>query len=257
MNRIRSTQAVLLVAAACALGMSLWTGCIKASLATTTGPVSRGQLWSMTDEQMVHVGETVDFEFVVVDRGGTILGPAGGIDYCVAEVGDTIVEALPDGTGRFHFSYTFKDEQPGETILVRATGYEQRRERDLVKIGDRWVLTESPQARADRAVAGDEVTLETYQRGIRFVVGPLTAEPDIDSGVLTISCGDTERARIYVDRPHRRGFTLHGVDPNGKLRVGYVPTGDQLCPRGVTSLKFNVHDVEGVAHETATLMETP
>lgn len=257
MKRMASIRVFLLAAATCALSASVWTGCIKASLATTTGPVSRGQLWSMADEQMVHVGEKVDFEFVLVDRGGTILGPAGGIDYCVAEVGDTIVEALPDGTGRFHFSYTFKDEQPGETIVVRATGYEQRRERDLVKIGDRWVVTESPQARADRAVAGDEVTLQTYQRGIRFVVGPLAAEPDIDSGVLTITCGETERARIYADRPHRRGFTLHGLDQNERLRVGYVPTGDQLCPRGVTALQFKIHDLEGAPYETATLMETP
>lgn len=257
MNRTASARASLFAVAACVLAASAGSGCIKASLASTTGPVHRGQVWSMADEQMVHVGEKVDFEFVVVDRGGTILGPAGGVDYCVAEVADAIVEALPDGTGRFHFSHTFEKEQPGERILVRAAGYEQRRERDLVKIGERWVFTESPQARADRKIASDEIVLETYQRGIRFVVGPLAAEPDIDSGVLTIRCGETERARVYVDRPNRRGFTLHGLDPSGKLRVGYVPTGGQLCSRGVTSLHFQIHDLGGAAYETATLMETP
>jgi hypothetical protein len=62
---------------------------------------------------------------------------------------------------------------------------------------------------------------------------------------------------IYLDRPHRPGFSITGPEPDGYYRIRYVPSGMELNPIGTTEVEFVVYDTAGHPHYASTTLDTP
>lgn len=232
-------------------------GCTFASLASSTGPRAPGHQWSTASHQRVHVGETVEFDFVLVDAGGNPLNPLGLADYVVVMLGGERIQSEPDGRGHFPFSYHFDRVEPGDRVTVEANAYLQRAHRDFMKVAGEWLMSESPYEIADTRVAGDSLTLEVYEAKIELMIDPPGYELDPDSGVLRIRRSDGRTTAVYAHRPDRPGFRLEGPDAAGGYRVTYTPDGDEVEPWGVTEVEFEVYDVSRTPHRATARIETP
>jgi len=248
----REVYPAILATAAASIG-----GCISASLATSTGPHPPQQRWSMAAKQMAHVGETVQFDFVLTDIWGQFVAPTGIADYCVAMIGGERVEAEPDAKGHFRFSYTLDRVRAGDKLKVTATAFQQRDSRDFMKIGGRWLKTDSPYAQPDRKVAGNAVQLTIYQTTVDMKIARPADDLDPESGVLRIQCVDGGGGPVYIDKPGRPGFKIGGPEPDGYYHVQYSPTGGQLNPTGTTDVEFTIHDLGGQRHVVSQTLNTP
>jgi len=233
------------------------SGCVSGSLATNTGPRPAQQRWSMVTKQMAHVGEQVQFDFVLTDWRGRFVGPTGIADYCVALIGDERVEAEPDAKGHFRFSYPLDRVHDGEKIKVTATAFQQCDSRDFMKIGGRWLKADSPYAQPDRKVAGDTVQLTLYQTALDMKIARPADDLDPESGVLRFQCVDGGGGPVYIDKPGRPGFTIGDPEPDGYYHVQYSPTGGQLNPTGATDVEFTIHDIGGQRHVVSQTLNTP
>jgi hypothetical protein len=238
-------------------------GCVSASLGTSTGPHPQQQRWSIAAKQMAHVGETVQFDFVLTDIWGRFVAPTGLADYCVAMIGSERAEAEPDERGHFRFSYALDRARPGEKVPVTATAYQQRGSRDHMKIRGQWLTADSPYAEPDRKIAGDSIQLTIYQTKVEMKIVRPADDLDPESGVLRLQRGDGTAAPVYtgtpvyIDKPGRPGFRLDGPEPNGYYRVEYQPTGEQLNPTGTTEVEFSVYDLGGQRHVVSQTLSTP
>jgi len=254
----RAVYPGILAAAAAAIG-----GCVSASLGTNTGPRPPQQRWSVAAKQMAHVGETVQFDFVLTDFWGRFVAPTGLADYCVTMIGSERAEAEPDERGHFRFSYAFDRTRPGEKVPVTATAYQQRGSRDHMKIRGQWLTADSPYAEPDRKIAGDSIQLTIYQTKVEMKIVRPADDLDPESGVLRLQRLDGTAAPVYtgtpvyIDKPGRPGFRLDGPEPNGYYRVKYQPTGEQLNPSGTTEVEFSVYDLGGQRHVVSQTLSTP
>ena len=252
-----------------AIGLSLGTflagagGCISASLASTTGPLPPGGTWSTAPRQRVHLGETVRFDFLLVDWLSNPIDPLGIADYCVVFIDGERIETEPDARGHFRFQYTFDHRHSpnglaaGDRLTVEATAYRQRARRDFMKVAGEWLTSESPYEIADSRVASASLTLEVYEAVIELTIDRPDFDLDPDSGVLRIRRRDGRVVSVYSDKPGRAGFLLTGPDVVGRYHVTYRPDGDELDPNGTTEVEFEVYDVSRTPHRTTTRIETP
>ena len=261
----RGVALVMLAASVAASG-----GCVSASLGTNTGPHPPQQRWSVAAKQMAHVGETVQFDFVLTDFWGRFVAPTGLADYCVAipsrlrtGIGDERIETEPDARGHFRFSYALDRARPGEKVSVTATAYQQRGSRDHMKIRGQWLTADSPYAQPDRKIAGDSIQLTIYQTKVEMKIVRPADDLDPESGVLRLQRLDGTAAPVYtgtpvyIDKPGRPGFRLDGPEPHGYYRVEYQPTGEQLNPTGTTEAEFSVYDLGGQRHVVSQTLSTP
>ena len=254
----RAVTAAMLAAVATGLG-----GCVSASLATNTGPHPPQQRWSVAAKQMAHVGENVQFDFVLTDFWGRFVAPTRLADYCVAMIGSERAEAEPDERGHFRFSYALDRARPGEKVPVTATAYQQRGSRDHMKIRGQWLTADSPYAEPDRKIAADSIQLTIYQTKVEMKIVRPADDLDPESGVLRFHRLDGAAAPVYtgtpvyIDKPGRPGFRLDGPEPNGYYRVEYQPTGAQLNPTGTTEVEFSVYDLGGHRHVVSQTLSTP
>ena len=255
----RGVALVMLAASVAASG-----GCVSASLGTNTGPHPPQQRWSVAAKQMAHVGETVQFDFVLTDFWGRFVAPTGLADYCVAipsqlrtGIGNERIETEPDAKGHFRFSYALDRARPGEKVPVTATAYQQRGSRDQMKIRGQWLTADSPYAEPDRKIAGDSIQLTIYQTKVEMKIVRPADDLDPESGVLRLHRLDGTGTPVYMDKPGRPGFRLDGPEPNGYYRVEYQPTGEQLNPTGTTEVEFSVYDLGGQRHVVSQTLNTP
>ncbi|MFH1111097.1 MAG: hypothetical protein V1790_18160 [Planctomycetota bacterium] len=255
----RGVGSGILATAAASIG-----GCVSASLGTSTGPHPPQQRWSVAAKQPAHVGETVQFDFVLTDWLGRFVAPTGLADYCVAipsrlrtGIGDERIETEPDAKGHFRFSYTVDRVRAGEKIKVTATAYQQRGSRDQMKVRGQWLTADSPYAEPDRKIAGDAIQLTIYQTKVEMKIVRPADDLDPESGVLRLQRLDGTGVPVYIDKPGRPGFRLDGPEPNGYYRVEYQPTGEQLNPTGTTEVEFSVYDLGGQRHVVSQTLSTP
>ena len=255
----RGVCSAIVATAAASIG-----GCVSASLGTNTGPHAPQQRWSVAGKQMAHVGETVQFDFVLTDFWGRFVAPTGLADYCVAipsglrtGIGSERTEAEPDERGHFRFSYALDRARPGEKVPVTATAYQQRGSRDHMKVRGQWLTADSPYAEPDRKVAGDSIQLTIYQTKVEMKIVRPADDLDPESGVLRLQRLDGIGPPVYMDKPGRPGFRLDGPEPNGYYRVEYQPTGEQLNPTGTTEVEFSVYDLGGQRHVVSQTLSTP
>jgi hypothetical protein len=244
------TVAVALVASAA-------SGCIRGSLASSTGP-NGPELWSTDDTQQVHVGETVDFSFILLTpMQRRPLDPYGYADYCIAELQERRIVSEPDLGGHFRFSSTMPDAEPGDEIELIATAYRQYGARDFLKVGDTWLRGESPIDEPDRKVCSDEINLVFYQARLQISLPGGAAPLDPESGKLELIKRDGTVSSIFLDRPQRPGFVVQGPDAAGSYTVLYEPRGDELNPSGQTTARLVIYDLAGHPHSAEMTIPTP
>ncbi len=232
-------------------------GCISGSLASNTDRHTLGFHWSDAPRQMLYVGETVEFDFVLQDMWRQFVPPTGLADFCILTIGNERIESEPDLTGHFRFAHTFNQSAPDETIDVRATAFRQRGQRDFMKIAGEWVYAENPFDDPDRKVADDSIRLTVYETLIELTIARPPDDLDTESGVLRIRRSDGSIRSIYIDRPHRPGFTITESEPDGYYQVRYRPSGNELNSTGTTEVEFVIHDMAGYPHYATTTLETP
>ena len=238
--------------------MALAAGCVSGSLATNTGPHPPGCVWSDASAQKIQVGEEVRFDFVLQDpTTRKFVSPIGRADYCVATIGSERIEAEPTPTGHFQFLHTFDNVKPGEKIRVDAVAYMQRAGRDFVRVHGQWIRTESPYDLPDAKVAWDSVNLTVYEAPIELRIPRPPDDLNPETGVLRIRRSDGSVTSVYIDRPHRPGFTMTGPEPDGHYRIHYVPKGNELNPIGTTEVELVIYDAAGNPHYASTTLQTP
>lgn len=239
--------------------MGVWaTGCVSGSLASNTGPRPAGFAWSLARRQMVHVGEQVEFDFVLQDWARNFVSPLGVADYCVAFVGGERIETEPDVHGHFRFSYVFADLRAGEQVVVKATPYQTRGSRDYMKVRGRWIAGDSPYDQPDKAVAwADAIRLVAYQVPIELSIARPANDVDPQTGVLKIRRADGSTTSVFIDRPDRPGFTIDGPEPDGYYRVFYQPRDNELNEIGTTDVEFVIYDTLGQRHYAGMTLDTP
>jgi len=252
---MRWTRVVNLVGAA--LVACAGAGCVGGSLATNSGPRSAGSRWSAAANQKIHVGETVEFDFVLHDAWQRFVRPGGIADYCVLQIGDKRVEAIPGPYGHFDFTHTFEDVAPGAVIDVKVEAFRQRGAKDFVEIGELWMPTEAFSRDPDASVCRDKIRLTAYQSAVSFQVARPADDFDPATGVLRLRKPDGKTTSVYVNRPTRRGFILDGPEPAGYYRVRYQPRGFEVAHTGTTAVTFTIYDVGGQRHVTQLELDTP
>lgn len=211
----------------------------------------------MAKRQMVHVGEEVHFQLVLVDALGRFIQPLGLADYCVTIFGGRRIETTPDIHGCFRFSIPFTGVEPGQKFKVTATAYRQRGGRDFMKIRGRWLQSDSPYEIRDKKVAADSIVFTAYEVPIEFNIVRPPDDLDPETGVMRIRRADGSTTSVYVDKPDRPGFVLTGPEPSGYYRITYRPTGQELNPTGTTDVTLTIYDRAGQPHEASLLIETP
>lgn len=232
-------------------------GCVQGSLATSTGPKPAGNRWSAARTQKVHVGETVEFDFVLHDGMHRFVSPGGVADYCVAKLGETRLEAVPGPRGHFNFSHTFKDVLAGDIVEVRVDAYRQRGGKDYVEIGEKWFVTQTFSQDPDARVAGASLRLTAYQSVVSFRLARPADDFDPETGVLRLRKPDGTTTSVYVNRTTRPGFLLDGPEPAGYYRVSYEPRGHEVAATGKTDVTFTIYDVAGQRHVKRLEIDTP
>ena len=240
-----------------AVSAGMHTGCISGSLASNTGPRPPGYAWSQAGKQMVHVGEEVQFDFVLQDWRRQRVQPLGIADYGVAHIGNERIETAPDLEGHFRFSYVFDHVRPGDKIAVEVTAFRQRGTRDFMRIRGQWVQGDSPYDDPDKTVAGDEIQLIVYEAPIELTMVRPADELDPQTGALKLRRADGSTTSVFVDRPGRPGFTFTGPEPDGYYRIRYPPKGSELNPIGMTEVEFKIYDVLGQPHYATATLESP
>ena len=239
-------------------GAAIWVGgCISGSLASNTGPRPPGASWSEARHQMISVGETVRFDFVLHDLSRRLVNPLGLADYCVTKIRGERIETEPDLTGHFQFNHTFNDIQAGREFEVRTNAYRRRGGRDFMKVRGQWLQSEAPFDRPDKKVAGDSIRFTVYETPIELTIARPESDLDLDSGVLRIRRSDGSTTRVYIDRPHRPGFTVSGPEPDAYYRIRYMPVGTELNQIGTTEVEFVIYDIAGRPHYASVTLETP
>ncbi|MFQ5590812.1 MAG: hypothetical protein ACE5HE_06605 [Phycisphaerae bacterium] len=211
----------------------------------------------MAKRQMVHVGEDVEFQLVLVDALGRFVPPLGLADYCVATVGGERTETTPDVRGCFRFTLPFDRYAPGQRVRVTASAYLQRGGRDFMKIRGEWLESDSPYETRDKKVATDSITLTVYEAPIELIMPRPADELDPETGVMRIRRTDGSTTSVYVDKPGRPGFILAGPEPDGYYHVRYRPKARELNPTGTTEVTLTIHDVSGQRHEASVVVDTP
>lgn len=233
-------------------------GCVSASLASNTGPRSPGSRWSDAPRQMVHVGEQVQFDFILVDPfTRRLMPPVGLADYCVATVGGERIEAEADVFGHFQFAHTFDRRRLGKKLRVEAAAFQQRGGRDFMKVRGQWLHVDSPYDIPDRQVARDSILLTVYETRIELSVIRPPDELEPETGKLRIRRTDGTTTSVFLDKPNRPGFIISGPEPDGYYRVRYTPGGNEVNPIGTTEVEFVIYDVLGSPHYASTTLETP
>lgn len=206
---------------------------------------------------MVHVGERVEFDFVLRDALNRFVPPDGLADYSTATIGSKRVETVPDPLGHFSFSHVFDDTAPGEQITVAVSAFRQRGERDYMRVGEQWLAADSPFAEPDKKGPGDSVRLTVYRSVVELELPRPPDDFDPQTGVLRLRRLDGTTTSVYLQRSGRHGFALRGPEPDGRYRITYYPKGHEVNPTGKTDVTFTIYDVSGRRHVKTLQIDTP
>ncbi len=220
-------------------------GCSSASLATDSGP---GRPWSTDGQQMVHVGEHVDFSFVltkgVLKRGPR--DPVGAVDYCIARAGSEQIEAdLDNQTGHYRFAFDVLGLREGDAIAVTAEAYRENGVRDTKQIGDAWVRADDPFDQRDRVIASDSVALSVYRSLVEIPIPGGDVALDLGGGRLELHRADGKVATIYHKTADGRGYEIAEPNSEGVSTIMYAPVADEINKSATTYVRFRVLDGSG------------
>ncbi len=245
-----------LILMAVVTGIFPLSGCMSGSLASDSGPSGR---WSTQNEQLVHVGEHVEFSFGISQSltRGRHHDPTGIVDYCVAVAGDEYIEASLDNTGHYRFGFDVVGMRPGGGIVVRASAVRQKGLRDMRLIGSEWVQADDPFDGVDRSVARDSIQLTVYRSIVELPVPNDGTDLQFAEGRLEIVKSDGAIATITPGDNARQGFTVGEPNRSGERLIIYYPKAVELNKHGTTDVRFTVPDAAGRAHVFDGILPTP
>jgi hypothetical protein len=232
------------------------SGCVSGSLATNTGPRPADRAWSTAAVHPVHIGEVVEFDFVLTDTWGRFVSPVGLADYAVLLIGNERLETELDSSEHFRFSHEISGRE-ADRVDATAEAFRQRDSRDYMKVQGEWLRSDSPYNERDVGVARTGIVLALYQAVIELRLATPPQPFDAESGVMRIERDDGRSSVVYIDRPGRPGFRLTGPGTDGYYTVRYEPIGTQLNPVGRTRVAFTIHDLGGQRHEASVMLDTP
>ncbi len=252
-----STQARMWSVLTCCSVLIGTGGCLSGSLATSSGGTDGGK-WSIANRQQIHVGETVEFSFVLKKPLSNDSVSANGIaDYCAFLIGGDRVESEIDDAGGFRAKYKFADVEDGAQVQVVASAFSTQDDRDFMQIAGKWLQTESPYNKPDQRVASANVLLSFYQSVVRFKLLKPEHAYDLGTGKMTFRCEGDRLVSVFENRPPRVGFEISEENADGSRWVAYLPSGDQLNPTGTTEVEFSIYDVAGNRMTFTETIETP
>jgi len=254
---VKNTRCIAAAVAAATLVSTGGCFSVRGSLASDTGPSL--SMWSTADRQLAHVGERVEFSFVLARnmRSHAPMDPAGVADYCIATVGREMTEAELDHDGHYRFSYELIHDAPGDEIPVSAVAFRQRGQRDQMQIDGRWVIGNDPYDQRDLQVAADSLTLLVYASDIDLPVQRPGLDLTLASGRLEIHKNSGESTEVHAEQPGQPGFSFTDVDEKGYYHILYQPSVDELNRRGITQVRFSAPDTDGQLHFTDATISTP
>lgn len=232
-------------------------GCMSGSLASNTGPRAPGEKWSTDRDQSAHVGESVQFDFVLKDWKGALAPPTVLADYCVFTIGTDHIAVEASPLGHFSCGFRFDSFHPDNVVNIEAVAYRQRGARDWVKARGQWIQSSTPGDEADISVARDALRMRIYQAEFVLKVSRAADDPDPSTGLLRFSTDTDRTATFALDRNGSRGFRLDGPDPDGSYVVRFEPPAEALAPTGRTSVVFTIKDRAGQTHVFDSTMDTP
>ncbi len=249
----RSSARVLLVAAGCLAALSAG-GCALSgsSLATNSGPLPHGGQWSVAKEQWVHVGETFDVSYAVY---------SGQADYAILQI-DPLGKGrvgLAADRGRFVFEkLRFVEPTPPERpLILRASAYRERGERDFMDFNGQLLSKESPFDVGDQKIASATLKLHVYQSSVAMQVPPNPAGYKWETGKLLLYADPERPAEVRLAREYRKGFRVEGPTGTGSFLVAYDPTAEQVKRSGTTRVVLSVLDAAGNEHRQEIWLSTP
>jgi hypothetical protein len=249
----RSDRAVGALALIAALSSA---GCLSGSLATNTGPRAEGREWSLEAVQQAHVGETVKFDFLVLDSFGRALRSGDVSDYAVLTIGEARYQTETDLYGHYTFTHRFEQGQAGQSVTAQATAYRQRDQRDYMSIAGEWMRYPGADDRDDAPAGSDSVRIELYQAAVELALDAPGAVLSPGAGVLQLLRRDGAKRLVYAASSGRRGFVLT-ANGDGRWLIRYEPTADELDTTGRTAVRFEITDDAGRAHVAEGFVETP
>lgn len=246
-----------MVASSAAICASAGCATFPGSLATDSGPSPLG--WSEADYQFIHVGEHVEFSFVLARdfRKNEAINPLGLVDYCIANVGGQRIEASLNDAGHYRFAYDVTDRRPGEVIDVSAAAYRIRGTRDIMKIGDEWVLADAPSDHSDRLLSHDALRLTVYDSRIELPCERPLQDLDMATARLEIIKADGSVTEVLPARESGGGFNCTGPDAHGRYLILYQPRASELNKNGTTAVRFRVRDVANNPQVFDAVLKTP
>lgn len=225
----------------------------RSSLASNSGPKPPGGEWSAVSEQWVHVGEKVDFSYAVLSGGEA--------DYAIIEVLqlDTAKVSLVSEAGRFFFQgLTFNEPTPpGKPLIIKATAWRQRGERDFMDMDGKLLTRESPSDAPDALVCSAVMKLHVYQANLTMQVPGSPAGYRWETAKLVFHGEGEALTEIQSERPYRKGFHVEGPDAAGAYVVSYKPTADQIRRTGTTRVVLTVQDGKGKEYNQEMQLPTP
>jgi hypothetical protein len=234
------------------------SGCIAGTLATDSGPARNsltGRPWRVPQ---IHVGAEVHLELTLwrVWPRWLVRG-AEAADYALVAIGDERVAAALERDGRFGCTYRFDRFRPGQRVPLEAVAYRQQGARDFMQVGGKWLRGSSAADPPDLRVASAHLTVELYQSFVLLKVARASADLEFASARLELRRADGSVSAVYLDRPGRPGFDVHGPDDDGYYRVRYAPSGVQVNASGSTDVQLIVYDSAGHPHTVRGRISMP
>jgi hypothetical protein len=254
MNLHRTNRLTIAGLAAGCLAALLSSGCAYSlsSLGTNTGPRLHGGEWSVANPQWVHVGERLDVSYALRSKIA---------DYAVLTIEplDWAKVSLAAERGRFLFEEIRFTEPtpPNRPLLIRATAYRERNERDVMDMDGRLLRRESPIDVADQKVASATLKLCVYQSNLAIQVPPDPAGYNWETAKLLLYADPERPTEVRLGRDYRKGFRIEGPTAAGAFVVAYEPTAEQIKRTDSTRVVFIVLNAAGNEQRQETWMPTP
>ena len=204
------------------------------------------------------MGERVSFSFILRERfrAGRI-DVLGIADYAAANILEERIEVGPDINSEFLFGHRLDGVEPGSTIDVTSAAYQVNGSKDYMKIRGRWRRSMNAVDEPDKMVARDSIKLRIYQSRIDHRFRGPQVDLDWATARLIIRRGEENVSTVFMDRPHRPGFTMNGPDREGFFHIQYYPLAEQVNKTGATRAALKVRDVNGLEQSYHFEFATP
>lgn len=244
----------LLIAAALLASATLTQGCQSANgylLILSGDPVASERGLGGLAIYAVHVGERPRLRFH--ERFS-----AGDYAVCLDEQSGLYEDCGPPLGTLFEWRRPFdRPTAEGQPLRLTARSYRQNGKRDSMPFDGKLVFREGVGDIGDDLWAVGQVLVRVYQSVVEFDVALPGRSPDWSLTQLSLYRG-SRRTEVRQAQPSGRGgFAVRGPDADGRWRVSYEPTAEQIETRGTTRAVLVVADDRGRTTRFERTFTTP